>query len=52
MRQEGAMQEILSKPAFICDMDGVIYHGNRLLPGVLDFVTWLQRSGKRYLFLT
>jgi len=33
-------------------MDGVIYHGNRLLPGVSDFVTWLEKSGKQYLFLT
>ena len=22
------------KKGFICDMDGVIYHGNRILPGV------------------
>ena len=22
------------KHGFICDMDGVIYHGNRILPGV------------------
>lgn len=24
------------KKGFICDMDGVIYHGNRILPGVLS----------------
>ena len=29
------------KKGFICDMDGVIYHGNRLLPGVKEFVAWL-----------
>ena len=22
------------KEGFICDMDGVIYHGNKILPGV------------------
>lgn len=33
-------------------MDGVIYHGNRLLPGVTDFLVWLEASGKKYLFLT
>ncbi len=38
--------------AFICDMDGVIYHGNRLLPGAEAFVEWLQREGRRFLFLT
>jgi NagD protein len=46
------MHPVLAKDAFICDMDGVIYHGNRLLPGVIDFVHHLQRAGKRYLFLT
>jgi NagD protein len=46
------MHPVLSKPAFICDMDGVIYHGNRLLPGVQRFVRFLQDSGKNYLFLT
>ncbi len=40
------------KKAFICDMDGVIYHGNRLLPGVVEFVAWLKREGKGFLFLT
>lgn len=33
-------------------MDGVIYHGNRLLPGVTEFVRWLRREGKNFLFLT
>ena len=40
------------KKGFICDMDGVIYHGNLLLPGVREFVDWLERNGKEYLFLT
>ena len=33
-------------------MDGVIYHGNRLLPGVESFLNWLKRENKHYLFLT
>lgn len=37
---------------FICDMDGVIYHGNRILPGVHEFVDWLKKNKKEYLFLT
>ena len=40
------------KKGFLCDMDGVIYHGNILLPGVTEFVNWLQAQGKEYLFLT
>ena len=37
---------------FICDMDGVIYHGNRVLPGVPEFIQWLHDEKKEYLFLT
>lgn len=33
-------------------MDGVIYHGNKLLPGVKEFVDWLYREEKNFLFLT
>ena len=38
--------------SFVCDMDGVIYHGSRLIPGALDFVQRLQSRGHRFLFLT
>jgi NagD protein len=47
-----AIDSIKSKDGFIIDMDGVIYHGNKLLPGVTDFLEWLEKSGKKYLFLT
>ena len=40
------------KKAFICDMDGVIYHGNKVLPGTAEFIDWLKRENKEYLFLT
>lgn len=40
------------KKGFICDMDGVIYHGNHVLPGVAEFIQWLQDEKKEYLFLT
>lgn len=43
---------IRAKNAFIIDMDGVIYHGNRLLPGAAEFVAWLKAKDKRFLFLT
>ncbi len=43
---------IEEKKGFICDMDGVIYHGNRLLPGVTEFVEWLYAMDKNFLFLT
>ena len=49
---EDIIQKIKSKSGFIIDMDGVIYHGNKLLAGVNDFLAWMESSGKHYLFLT
>ncbi len=46
------MQNILEKQGFICDMDGVIYHGNKILPGVKEFVNWMITTGKKFVFLT
>ena len=47
------LDEIRNKKGFICDMDGVIYHGNRLLPGVKEFVEWLYKEDKKVFgFLT
>ncbi len=43
---------ILQKNGFIIDMDGVLYHGNRLLPGVQEFVAWLSANNKKFVFLT
>ena len=46
------MIDFSEKKGFICDMDGVIYHGNKVLPGVSEFVQWLHEEKKEYLFLT
>lgn len=46
------MEKLRAKKGFICDMDGVIYHGNRLLDGVKEFVEWLYTENKEFLFLT
>jgi NagD protein len=49
---ENIVENIKAKTGFIIDMDGVIYHGNTLLPGVTAFLEWLEKTGKNYLFLT
>jgi NagD protein len=46
------IEHILEKTGFICDMDGVIYHGNKLLDGVTEFVNWLIENDKKFVFLT
>lgn len=46
------MRELRNKAAFICDMDGVLYHGDKLLKGVIEFVDWLKVNRKKFLFLT
>jgi len=46
------MQVLRQKQGFIIDMDGVLYHGNNLLPGAKEFVEWLKTENKQFLFLT
>lgn len=46
------METLRAKKGFLCDMDGVIYKGDHLLPGVKEFVEWLYRENKEFLFLT
>ncbi len=46
------IKEILQKDGFICDMDGVIYHGNKILDGVKEFVNWMIDNNKKFVFLT
>ena len=43
---------ILTKKCFLIDMDGVVYHGDRLLPGIIEFIQWLEATGKKYMFVT
>ena len=47
-----ALDQVRGKAGFIIDMDGVIYHGNQLIPGVTEFIAWLEREKKKFLFLT
>lgn len=46
------MKNIMEKQGFICDMDGVIYHGDKILDGVREFVNWMIENNKKFVFLT
>ncbi len=48
----GKVLDINSKKGFISDMDGVIYHGNKILDGVPEFIQWLKDNDKHFLFFT
>ena len=52
MREDFNSIDFNKKTGFICDMDGVIYHGNKVLPGVAEFIDWIHSEKKEYLFLT
>lgn len=40
------------KQGFLLDMDGVIYRGNKLIPGAAEFIQRLRETDTRFLFLT
>jgi HAD superfamily hydrolase (TIGR01450 family) len=44
--------DLRSLRAFIFDLDGCVYTGNRLVPGVQAFLQALREKGRRVLFLT
>jgi len=44
--------DLASLAAFIFDLDGCVYNGETLLPGVGTVLDALRRSGRRVLFLT
>jgi len=46
------LQNLRDKKGFLCDMDGVLYHGDKLLNGTRGFVDWLLANDKKFLFLT
>lgn len=52
MNMRKSIIDFNEKKGFICDMDGVIYYGNQILPGVPEFIQWLHDEKKEYLFLT
>jgi NagD protein len=47
-----SVEDVRRKKGFIIDMDGVLYHGSKLLDGASDFVQFLHDQKKRFVFLT
>ena len=46
------LERLQRAAAFLLDMDGTVYLGDRLIPGALDFVRGVERRGQRTIFLT
>ena len=47
-----ALRDESYKKAFLIDMDGVINHGSRLIPGAREFVERLKKNRYPFLFIT
>lgn len=48
----GRLPEVWKYEGYFFDLDGTIYLGGRLLPGVPESLSFLRRSGKQVLFLS
>lgn len=46
------MKPLKDIKCFVLDMDGTIYLGEKLLPGVLEFLSYLRATGRDFIFLT
>ncbi|MBR2571985.1 MAG: HAD-IIA family hydrolase [Clostridia bacterium] len=46
------MPDLRNVKLFLLDMDGTFYLGENILPGSLDFIGAVERTGRDYLFLT
>ncbi len=46
------VSRLLDVRCFLLDMDGTFYLGDRLLPGALEFLSYLEKRSVGYLFLT
>ncbi len=46
------MSKLKTVRGYVMDMDGTIFLGEKLLPGAVDFVTYLQENKIPFLFLT
>lgn len=46
------MKSLKDIKCFVLDMDGTIYLGDKLLPGVLEFLSYLRETGRDFIFLT
>ncbi|MDR1702738.1 MAG: HAD-IIA family hydrolase [Sporomusaceae bacterium] len=46
------MQQLKDIKCFVLDMDGTIYLGEKLLPGAKEFLAYLEKTGRDFLFLT
>lgn len=38
--------------AYLIDLDGTLYRGTEVIDDAPEFIKWLQRTGKKYLFVT
>lgn len=47
-----ALVRLRATQSFILDLDGTVYLSDTLLPGAIEFLEHLRRTGRRYVFIT
>ncbi len=47
-----ALERLKNVRAVLLDMDGVIYVGDQALPGVQEFLDYMETTGRKWLFVT
>src|SRR5947207_13629647 len=47
-----ATRRVLMTKAYLIDMDGVLTHGNQLIPGAVEFIERLREAHARFTVLT
>ena len=46
------MKELSSAELFLLDMDGTLYLGDDVIDGAIEFVSTIEKTGRRYIYLT
>lgn len=50
--QEDNFEKLLRCRLYLLDMDGTLYLGDNVLPGAIDYIRTLERTGRQYIYLT
>jgi HAD superfamily hydrolase (TIGR01450 family) len=50
--QANHFEKLLNCRLYLLDMDGTLYLGDNVLPGAIDYIHTLEKTGRKYIYLT